>query len=226
MSHHYIYGLDPASRADYFGLVLHDFPEPKEEEEKPLPRLKAINMLRGLSFERILSYLTEDIFQRYRPYKIVIDTTNEKTLSDLLVAKYGSKVELVNFTLASKHQLKQDGLSILRQGYRFPPPSALKDPQIREWVAELISQLKREQIIETKTGKVSYDHPSGQHNDLAIAWELSIHGCLQFMLKRDRHLVSVHRRVEHDTDDPYAHLGSGIPTRAESLGSAIYVPGY
>ena len=36
-------------------------------------------------------------------------------------------------------------------------------------------------MIETAGGRVTFDHPEGEHNDLAIAWELSIHGCLRFI---------------------------------------------
>ncbi len=34
-------------------------------------------------------------------------------------------------------------------------------------------------------GKESFDHPTGRNNDLGIAWELSIHGCIQTGLKID-----------------------------------------
>ena len=37
----------------------------------------------------------------------------------------------------------------------------------------------------TKSGKESFDHPTGRHNDMGIGWELSIHGCIQLGLKID-----------------------------------------
>jgi len=37
----------------------------------------------------------------------------------------------------------------------------------------------------TKSGKESFDHPVGRHNDMGIAWELSIHGCIELGLKVD-----------------------------------------
>ena len=37
----------------------------------------------------------------------------------------------------------------------------------------------------TPSDKESFDHPTGKHNDIAIAWELSIHGCIQTGLKID-----------------------------------------
>jgi hypothetical protein len=69
-------------------------------------------------------------------------------------------------------------------GYTFPNPALIEDPQIAQWVKELIQQLKQEQIIITQSGRITFDHPQGEHNDLAIAWELSIHGCLQYILKK------------------------------------------
>jgi len=37
----------------------------------------------------------------------------------------------------------------------------------------------------TPSGKESFDHPAGRHNYMGIAWELSIHGCIQLGLKVD-----------------------------------------
>ena len=52
-----------------------------------------------------------------------------------------------------------------------------------ELIRELIEQLKHEEMNLTKSGRESFDHPVGRHNDLAISWELSIHGCIQLGLK-------------------------------------------
>jgi hypothetical protein len=58
-------------------------------------------------------------------------------------------------------------------------------------VQELVKQLKQEQMVSSATGKTTFDHPSGQHNDLAIAWELSIHGCMPFTNKAPRSPVVI-----------------------------------
>ena len=52
-------------------------------------------------------------------------------------------------------------------------------------VRELIEQLKHEEMLLTPSGRESFDHPTGKHNDMGIAWELSIHGCIQMGLKID-----------------------------------------
>ena len=45
-------------------------------------------------------------------------------------------------------------------------------------------------MILTKSGRASFDHPTGRHNDKAIAWELSIRGCLKFMLNANSEPVA------------------------------------
>jgi hypothetical protein len=107
-------------------------------------------------------------------------------------------VEALLFTQASKLMLKQEGLKILQMGYKFP--NEVKDPQLNAWISELIEQLKHEQLIVTPSGKPTFDHPVGQHNDLAIAWELSVHGCLKLMLKPKSHIA-------------IGKMGSMVPSR-------------
>jgi hypothetical protein len=192
----HVYGLDPASKADYFGIVCHELIG--DDEHSP-PKLRAINQMTHTSFDKIYSYLVDDLFKRYYPDYIVVDYTNEKTFSDMLVSMYGKgRVELISFSNASKLQLKEDGLSILKQGYRFPDPSRLNDKGAAMLVTALVHQLKSEQLLETKTDKPTFDHPSGQHNDLAIAWELSVHGCLRFMMKKQ--LIGITPRDVEDME--------------------------
>ena len=120
---------------------------------------------------------------------MVFDYTNERTFTDLMEKRFGkSRVEKVNFSAGisgTKKMLKDDGLSILKQGYHFPNPSVIRDPKKAELVRELISQLKHEEMKITPSGRESFDHPTGRHNDMAIAWELSIHGCIKMGLKID-----------------------------------------
>ena len=115
---------------------------------------------------------------------MVIDYSNEKTFSDLLFRDYGeNRVEEINFNpMANKQMLKSDGRSILLSGYTFPDWRVQKDQVQGHLVKELVEQLKHEQMIYTPSGKLTFDHPQGQHNDIAIAWELSIHGCQKFRI--------------------------------------------
>ena len=132
----YIHGLDPASKDDFFGIVVHELPETRNQ------RLCAINQLYHISFDKIYSYVVNDQFNRYPPHYVVIDYSNEKTFSDLLVRLYGKdKIELVSFTNSNKQMLKEDGLSIMKQDYKFPNPESLKDPTVAKYVKDLVIQL-------------------------------------------------------------------------------------
>jgi len=57
---------------------------------------------------------------------MVFDYTDERNFTDLMKNRFGkSRVEKINFsagTSGTKKILKDDGLSILKQGYRFPKP--------------------------------------------------------------------------------------------------------
>ena len=120
---------------------------------------------------------------------MVFDYTNERTFTDIMENRFGkSRVEKVIFsagTSGTKKMLKDDGLSILKQGYKFPNPANIRDPVKSELVLELEEQLLHEELKLTNSGREPFDHPVGRHNDLAIAWELSIHGCIAKGLKVD-----------------------------------------
>lgn len=178
----YIYGLDPASKQDYFGIVIHELPD----DASP-PKLKHIDAITHQSFDRMYDHL-QGLFNKYEPFYICIDYSNERTLSDLIVRQRGDKVETIVFSTATKLMLKEDGLAIMKQGYKFPWFTKVTSPRASNLISQLINQLQSEQIIATRTGKTTFDHPSGQHNDLAIAWELSIHGCLRF---KGRDLIGI-----------------------------------
>jgi len=65
--------------------------------------------------------------------------------------------------------LKDDGLSILKQGYNFPNPNNIRDLAKSELVRELVEQLKHEEMVITPSGRESFDHPTGRNNDMGIA---------------------------------------------------------
>lgn len=168
----YIYGLDPAEKNDAFGIVVHAV-------DNNQARLKTLRKLRNVPYPDAYRILQQDLFSKYPPYQIVIDYSNEKTFSEILIEKFGKeRVEPINFTTANKLMLKQDGLKILQMGYVWPTS---QNEQVQAWIQELRDQLKHEQMIETPARKITFDHPEGEHNDLAIAWELSVHGSLRFI---------------------------------------------
>ena len=180
----FVYGLDNASKNDFFGIVVHEIPE-FDPKQTYLPDLVTLRKLTHIPYDKMFEILSQDLFLRYPPMMIVADYSNEKTFTDFLIRDYGKqRVTPISFTIPNKQMLKDDGLNILTMGYEFPNPALIEDPQIQEWVSELMQQLKREQVIHTPTGRITFDHPANEHNDLAIAWELSIHGCIQAILKK------------------------------------------
>jgi len=185
----YIYGEDPASQTDFFGIIIHEMPTPTRQTPKPLPILRDLYKLNHTSFDKIIEFHTKVLFRKFPPSLMVFDYTDERTFTDLMENRFGkSRVAKINFsagTSGTKKMLKDDGLSILKQGYRFPNPANILDQTKSQLVRELIEQLKHEEMLLTPSGRESFDHLTGRHNDLGIAWELSIHGCIQMGLKVD-----------------------------------------
>lgn len=188
-----IYGIDLASKDDFFAVVLNQLPPYdskiyKDDPSSYLPRLRTLRQYHRTDYPKMERMLKEELFKRFPPFYIVIDYTSEKTFTDNLVEKYKEeRVEKINFNTASKKMLKEDGLNMMSQGYEFPNPEQLPNgnsmEQVKEWFRILDTQLRHEQVLSTKSNKISFDHPEGEHNDLAIAWELSAHGCLRYMMK-------------------------------------------
>ena len=188
-----IYGIDLASKDDFFAVVLNQLPPYESELYKDdpgsyLPRLRTLRQYHRTDYPKMERMLREELFKRFPPFYIVIDYTAEKTFTDNLVERFKEdKIEKINFNIGSKKMLKEDGLNMMSQGYQFPNPEQIPSNSstevIKEWLRILDNQLRHEQIMTTRSNKISFDHPEGEHNDLAIAWELSAHGCLRFMLK-------------------------------------------
>lgn len=216
----YVHGLDPASKTDYFGIVVHELPDLRGDGQN-LPRLATLRMFKNISYDRMLDFLKEDLFRRFPPALIVTDYSNERTFSDLLERDYKKKVEKIVFSNQNKLMLKQDAYSILKQGYEFPNPKTVTNVNQRRWLEILLEQLHKEQNQTTRSGKATFDHPKGAHNDLATAWELSIHGSLKLMKKAPTfHHVVTKKFNRHEVDYP-GSVRSGL----QSFGRTAYIPG-
>ncbi len=50
----YIYGLDPASQNDFFGIIIHEMPSPTRTNPKPIPLLRDVYALNHASFDKII----------------------------------------------------------------------------------------------------------------------------------------------------------------------------
>lgn len=227
----YIYGEDPASQNDFHGITIHELPEIEIDNQTPLPLLRDIYAIRHTSFDKILDFHTDVLFKKFPPFYMVFDYTNERTFTDMMIRDFGvDRVEKVNFSAGvsgTKLQLKQDGLSILKQGYQFPNPAKIKDPKKSELVRELIDELKHEEMVLTKSGRESFDHPTGRHNDKAISWELSIRGCLKFMLNANSEPVAYgdNRRYVPDPEENEFIDELYQDPRIEITDVAVNIPG-
>lgn len=170
------HGIDPArhmhSSDDFTGVVVH-----RLDAGQSIPKMQAIRKLAG-PYPDQMHVIESELFAQFPPSIIVVDYTTEKTIAELLKRK-NYHVDAVSFTTAAKLQLKQCGLQVLQSGYVWPTPS---NPVLKELVEECKEQLRREQIIHAANSpdKISFDHPPGSHNDLAIAWELSIKGVIEY----------------------------------------------
>ena len=207
-----IYGIDLASKADFFAVALMQLPPYdgdiyKENPDSYLPRLRTLRHYTRTTYPKMMRMLHGELFKRFPPFYVVADYTAEKTFTDYLIEQLKEKVETVNFNTTSKKMLKEDGLNMMSQGFQFPQaaqiPSGGTNDVIKEWLTILDNQLRHEQIITTRSNKISFDHPEGEHNDLAIAWELAAHGCLRFMLKPvpGIHIKSSNGRPKKETSD-------------------------
>jgi hypothetical protein len=67
-----------------------------------------------------------------------------------------SRMRKINFSAGisgTKKMLKDDGLSILKQGHRFQNPGTILDPAKLHLVLELAEQLKHEEMSLTPSGR-------------------------------------------------------------------------
>lgn len=65
-------------------------------------------------------------------------------------------------------------------------------------------------MLLTPSGRESFDHPTGRHNDMGISLELSIQGCIQLGLKIDLPGNYVGSQIPEPDSDSFDVIG-GIP---------------
>ncbi|MDH3765499.1 MAG: hypothetical protein OER82_06785 [Nitrosopumilus sp.] len=85
----YIYGEDPASQNDFFGIVIHEMSSPTRETPKPVPLLRDVYALNHTSFDKIIEFHTQVLFKKFSPSLMVFDYINERTFADLMIEDFG-----------------------------------------------------------------------------------------------------------------------------------------
>jgi hypothetical protein len=78
----YVYGLDNASKFDYFGIVVHELPT--DYTKDTTPDLVTLRKLSRIPYDQMFEILTDELFPKYPPIQIVADYSNEKTFTDFL----------------------------------------------------------------------------------------------------------------------------------------------
>ena len=200
--HRYMYGIDLASKKNYTGIVVHDLPVSTEQNDyNPIPKMVGIYKLPHRPYNEYLNFLADNLYTKMPPYHQSVDYTNEKTFTDMLVRDFGvDQVEGIIFNTTSKKMLKDDGLSMLKQGYTFPNLDRL-DPLTKKLVIETVEQLQHEKLTLSPSGQETFPKPPGRDNDLAVAWELSIHSCIKFTLNMNSETVVESADYTDDDDN-------------------------
>jgi len=129
-----------------------------------------------------------------------IDSSREDFLANAYIRKYGeSKIVQIKFTNSGssnvKFKLKQVGYSYINSGYNWPNDVIIEKthPRLAKLIRILKKEMMHEQIEHTPSGRITFKHPLGKHNDLVHGWELSLEAVMEFQQKN---LGYQKRRVE------------------------------
>ena len=179
-------GMDPALKADYFGVAIHALAREKPFEGEWMPQLIKVLKMQAPDWPAMWRELNYGVLKDYNSfYMLHIDYSNEKAVSDHLEQKYGeSRVKKTIFTkgeAGTKMQLAQSARIFLASGYQFPKHWVLSDPWARENVRLLKEQINNEEITLNPDNSIKFKH-KGPHNDLLHAWMLSLDVCREYML--------------------------------------------
>ncbi|KKN76198.1 hypothetical protein LCGC14_0372240 [marine sediment metagenome] len=193
----FFHGIDPATKGDYYTDIVQVLPaKPKQTLLQPgqkfkwIPYICHIMRLKKMDPDDIIDQQIK-VFNRFPPLIAKIDTSREDFLTNALQRKYGeSKIMPVKFlnsgTSNTKFHLKQVGYSYINAGYEWPNDRVLEERGYLRF-AKLLRILKKEMMHElvtsTDSGRISFGHPAGKHNDLVHGWELSLDAVMEFQQK-------------------------------------------
>ena len=182
----YHHGIDQAKSPDFMTVYIHALPSKKLKGEKNwLPMLRDVYRFHHDNYEDVLKWYTRIVCNKYYPTTLSIDITNNAQMGDSLINRFGKDtVDAQRFqnvgNTNTKYMLKQIGLDYLKMGYTFPNPETIRDSSKADIIRELETQMKHEQIKLTKSGRITFDHPSGKKNDNVHGWELSLKAVMDY----------------------------------------------
>ena len=192
----FFHGIDPATKGDYYTDIVHVLTQkpmltsPNSQDRYTwLPFLVGAMRLKHRSPDEIIDQQIK-MFNKFPPTYVKIDSTREEFLSNALVRKFGeSTIQPVKFMNSgssnTKYQLKQVGYNYLNSGYQWPDVTELEIqlPRFAKIIKILQKEMKHEQVDFTDSGRVTFKHPIGKHNDLVHGWELSLAAVMEYQEK-------------------------------------------
>ncbi len=193
----WFYGIDPASTVDYFGVVIHGLPPPPRNDTPWQPRLADLYRLPHGRYKDSLAFLVNTLFKQFPPFKLRIDITKAPYLGETILEMFGEQVVTAkNFSNVgnsnTKFEMKQVGMQFLTDGYTFPNHNKIRE--VNGHKADILLSLETEMLHEmtkmTSAGRLSFDSPSGKHNDLVHAWEMSLVEVIEY--QRNKTLAQHH----------------------------------
>lgn len=192
----FFHGIDPATKGDYYTDIVHVLTQKPtlnrgndNERFTWLPFLVGAMRLKHMSPDQIIDHQIQ-MFNKFPPTYVKIDASREEFLANALVRKFGEStiipVKFMNTGSSNtKFQLKQIGFNYLDAGYQWPNVTELEKtlPRFAKIVKILHKEMKHEQVEFTDSGRVTFKHPIGKHNDLVHGWELSLDAVMEYMEK-------------------------------------------
>ncbi len=191
----WFYGIDPASTVDYFGVVIHGLGDPSETPW--MPRLADLYRLPHGKYKDSLAFLVDVLFKKFPPFKLRIDITKAPYLGETVLDMFGEDIVMAkNFSNVgnsnTKFEMKQVGMQFLTDGYTFPNHNKIRE--VNRHKADILLSLETEMLHEmtkmTSAGRLSFDSPSGKHNDMVHAWEMSLVEVIEY--QRNKTLTQHH----------------------------------
>lgn len=192
----FFHGIDPATKGDYYTNYVHALTEKprvtsqvRAEDFKWIPFAVNVIRLKKRDPNEIMDIQIRQ-FNKFPPMLVTIDASREDFLASALQRKYGeSRIKALKFVNSGqsnvKFKLKQIGHAYIHAGYEWPDVNLLEKNYPR--MAKLFRLTKKEMMYEivtsTESGKVTFKHPIGKHNDLVHAWEMSLLSVMDFQKK-------------------------------------------
>lgn len=227
----WLYGLDPATKSDYFGVVVHVLP-PKPQDGSPwLPYLREAFNIRHERYTDVLVWLQNILFHNLPPYYGVVDATRDNSFAQELENKYGdTRIKSEHMTNPLNYEMKMNAFNFLHDGYTFPNTALMHSKRKAIAIADIKTQCLLERVEWSATNRATFTHPPSAHNDLNRAWEMSLLAVSRVQSGRLGHTpIRSYTREDtiHDYEEEmaqYAFSSMDIPFDTEEPAGTFAIP--